>query len=375
MPNSKKNRAKKAAQQNASKGAGGSLPAARSNTTRQRPAKFRQSATTITVTHREFIGDVDQLNETVVIQATPTSSRMFPWLNRMAPLYEKYKVLKAAFLFKTMSGTVVPGSMTMAFDYDPRDVVKPSKQTMLQYETSTSGSLWSNLRLDLVQSRVSEELYLDPIDSKNNPRLSRFGALCYHATTIDDHPHHIGQLWVEYTIQLISPQLEPAPTARAYATYLGSEFDMSDLTKWRDNLVSYFSQEVEILEHTGSKDRVDVRFKRPGLYAVQALGMLKDAATFESPTLETSDDATLGKVGYHSDQWKMASEFRVWVEQAADNLLPVLTLSGGKGLGLISNFAVQYIGQRLSDFTKSSATKPKLFKHNLGGGMSDFVKL
>jgi hypothetical protein len=163
------------------------------------------------VTHREYIRDINGsvgfglLRLPINVGKTST----FPWLARIALNFEQYKFTRLRFSLKTQAPTTVPGSVILAIDYDPTDPDPLSKADMLQYEGATRAAPWNDCTVIATPKNMARlpKYYVSPSEPQNTAdlRLQDVGNL-FIATQGQSDASVVSELWVEYEVDLITPQ-------------------------------------------------------------------------------------------------------------------------------------------------------------------------
>lgn len=204
-------------------------PAAVGYTSRSRAPTIMRHADKIVVKHREFLNDIvsDPANEFAydVYRINPADADTFPWLAALANQYESYKFLKLSFEYIPGCGSSQGGHCIMAVDYDSADPTdQTTKQQMLAWASSTSGQMWEKQVMvcrpaDLhkigptrfvasVQSSTTAESALQ--DAGNfYIATTQTNGLTLNGTNFFNQVE-LGQLWVSYEVELLTPQLNGA---------------------------------------------------------------------------------------------------------------------------------------------------------------------
>jgi len=175
----------------------------------------------ICVSHKEYIAEVNGSVNYVstTFELNPGLALSFPWLNTICVAYEAYRFKKLSFIYESTSPTTIAGAVIMAVDFDPTDAAPTTKTQIMAYQNSVRGPAWESFRYTCDK----DDLH------KFNQKMLRFGALIsgqdvllfdvgnlFVATTGQANTNPIGELHVEYEVELITPQLDL--TAYALAT-------------------------------------------------------------------------------------------------------------------------------------------------------------
>lgn len=215
----KKNKSKKQEKQQETSGARTTTvtaPVAKATKTSGAKAPNMQTAPngTTVIKHREYCTDVYQNSITsgaYNYRVNPQNAEIFPWLSAIATRFEMYKFRKLKFGFKASCPTTTPGFVVMGFDFDYSDYTTdtPSKSTMLTWKYSTKSAPWDSMMLDVsLDANRSTYKYCDVSRAGGttyDPRLDNLGALFVMAQATGASSVYIGELFVEYEIELIQP--------------------------------------------------------------------------------------------------------------------------------------------------------------------------
>lgn len=166
------------------------------------------------VQHSELINDMVCPGTTnfdvTSIEVNPGLTTAFPWLAGIAPRFETYRFVSLVFEYIPSVGTDTPGRILLAPDYDPDDVdTAEGKLTLSSYDDSKSFPPWDQSKLVcktknlnarkglLVRTgSVTEKLLYDALQLN----------VCYSGFTAEKT---LGELWVHYTVDFYTPQLDP----------------------------------------------------------------------------------------------------------------------------------------------------------------------
>jgi hypothetical protein len=208
------------------------------------------------VTHREYIRDINGSVGFGLLRLPINvgKSATFPWLARIALNFEQYRFTRLKFSLKTQAPTTVPGSVILAIDYDPTDPDPVSKADMLQYEGATRSAPWNDCTVIAAQKNMSRlsKYYVSPSSPDNSAdlRLQDVGNL-FIATQGQGDASVVSELWVEYDVDLITPQSlnrcmqqQISAIAQAYedpivADNITSASSMARILSWTDGVIGY----------------------------------------------------------------------------------------------------------------------------------------
>lgn len=179
---------------------------------------FRTKGADTRIVHTEFIGNIVAGATPASFSSTtyaidPTSTTTFPWLNKVANLYQRYKVRGMVFGYRSTSTDYLNnGTVAIAVNYDPAEPQWARMADMLNAKfavsTKPSESMLAPVECDPARSPTDGYLIAhDNLGVDNTGTNQRFTTMgnCYVATeglsvaagTV------IGQLWVTYDIELL----------------------------------------------------------------------------------------------------------------------------------------------------------------------------
>lgn len=202
--------------------------ALRSEMYSQSPSFNTSAPGSITITHREMVSAVQG---TANLDTFPVSYRLqpgspitFPWLSKIANMFETYTFKALRFIYVPRVATSYAGQIGLALDFDADDVPATSLSHFSQYKHSVIGSIWSGVSI-AVEGEMLEicvkERYTDHMSSKSDydPILHDLGNLRLAVLSPADS-NVIGQLYVEYTVVLRTPEPGNNREGQQYATDL-----------------------------------------------------------------------------------------------------------------------------------------------------------
>lgn len=190
-------------------------PTAVTNVRRIRAPRVSRSSKNgdVVVEHEEFIqevnGSVAFTNSKLAIN--PGLYLTFPWLSRMAPMYESYTFEALEFSFQPESATTATGSVMLAMDYDSSDAAASSKTQLAAYRGYIRSAPWAackntSSREDL-KKRTTYYVRTGTLSANEDIKLYDVGFLNL-ATNGQANTAVVGELYVRYRVKFSTPQLD-----------------------------------------------------------------------------------------------------------------------------------------------------------------------
>lgn len=196
---------------------------------------FSTNGDDVIIRHRELVkdvvGSVAFTNTGYLIN--PGNTILFPWLSKIAALFQEYKFHGLVFEYKSTSGSAIAstnnalGAVIMATDYDSMDSIYTTKRSMENTEFATSGTTMDSFihPIECDSSRnVLGKQYVSTSSTitlaQDDPRFYYQGIFQF-ATGGQQAAVTIGELWVSYQVRLSRPtfdfvSLEPTMNRAIY---------------------------------------------------------------------------------------------------------------------------------------------------------------
>lgn len=196
-----------------SKGLIKSAPVARQRIETTRTARMKSVPGGMVISHREYVGDV---LGSVAFAATkyelnPGLSATFPWLATVANRFESYSFDSLSFDFETTSATSAIGSAMSAFEYDATESEPTTKQHMMAYAGARRGAPWEEFRMastKVLLNKIGPTRFVrgSAIATNSDKKLYDAGFYIFATSGCAD-ASAVGELYVNYTIRLMTPQI------------------------------------------------------------------------------------------------------------------------------------------------------------------------
>lgn len=170
----------------------------------------------INVRHKEFVADI---SGSVAYSASsysinPGLSPLFPWLSGMASLFESYRFKRLVFHYRTSSSTATGGKVLLSVDWDAADATPDTKVGQLQERTKADDAAWANFSLICDQADLNkfgpQRFVRQGSVSSTDIKTYDVGNLILGVSGMSG-TSVVGELWVEYDVELMTPNTAPAP--------------------------------------------------------------------------------------------------------------------------------------------------------------------
>ncbi len=165
------------------------------------------------VRHREYIDDVNGSEAFAIMQypINPGMKQTFPWLSAFANRYESYVFRRLRFEYETATSSMTNGSVMMAVDYDAADAAPTSKRQLMSYHNAVRSGAWTECcfsgdQMDLRKFGIQRYVRRGPLSSNLDIKTYDVGNF-FLATKGEADSSMIGELYVTYDVELITPQL------------------------------------------------------------------------------------------------------------------------------------------------------------------------
>jgi len=191
-------------------------------------AKVMQSKDSCFIAHREFLGNVTGSVAFTIANTyavNPGLAASFPWLSGIAQNWEAYRFRKLRFCYYTRTGSNIPGSVIMAHDPDASDAAPVSEQIMTTYEAVQEDAPWKDICLPVRTSAMHDlgpRKFIRTSGLSANQDIKLYDSGNLYVGTVDGTAVSWGKLWIEYEVDLFTPQLPPAGAVAGVGTISNS---------------------------------------------------------------------------------------------------------------------------------------------------------
>lgn len=229
----------------------------------------RGAMRSMTVTHREYVKALEVIdgggpNQVSKVRIQPGDDDSFPWLSDIALRFESYKFTSLSLEYIPDVGTDTPGSVAICPDYDANDDnLLSSKAKLLAFEDTVRGPLWTTVECKCTRRNLNKRstYYTAGHNFFVGNNLYDTGNFWISLNTDNNVGSRatVGELWMKYTIQLVTPQLEPDQTV-GFRT--GVLYDSDNWDTPFKGMSSYDANDLDV----SILDDNTIRFKKPGFY-------------------------------------------------------------------------------------------------------------
>lgn len=167
----------------------------------------------IRIQHSEFYANLSGATTFTAqsVSLNPGLASTFPWLSSLANNFESYVFHSLRVVFRTMKGTSTNGEVILSIDFDAADEVPGSKQVMFSYEGTVKSAPWENLMYSASKGNLRKSLtYYTREGAITNTDVKTYdvGNMILAVDACAD-TSIIGDIFLEYDVELMTPQLLP----------------------------------------------------------------------------------------------------------------------------------------------------------------------
>lgn len=181
----------------------------------------------IRIRHREYISDIfgSVAFSVQTLSINPGLSSLFPWLSILAPQFESYLFRSLKFDYETQKSASTSGSFMMAVDFDAADSAPVNKQQLMSFHNAVRSAVWESCQYssdgpDLKKFGTQRYIRISNLAANLDVKTYDIGNLVI-GTQGEADTSAIGELYVEYDVELITPQV-PADIASAVSASIST---------------------------------------------------------------------------------------------------------------------------------------------------------
>jgi hypothetical protein len=170
-------------------------------------------------------------NRAISAPINPGNSQLFPKLNALSLIYEKYRFRKLRFTYVPAASTATSGRVCAYVDYDPLDTPVSSYIALMANETSVACVPWAEFVLDVDVTHCAQKWFFVRQNYTNNASVEdRQECLGDFYLYTDEIPVNtvLGSLVVEYDIEFSVPKPQSSNvlvTTFPFAVHLDSGYN------------------------------------------------------------------------------------------------------------------------------------------------------
>lgn len=203
------------------KGVSGSIPNARFSASR---------GGKVCVRHSELLGTISSTSDAFNVVSFPVNPglREFTgWLSNIARNYESYRFKNLRFRYVAACPTTVPGQVYVTADFDASDPAPLSEQQISYYQGTKYSAPWNHQEYVCTSSNLSKRksYYVRSQPLGANQDIVLYDTANLYVATVGTGSNSLGKLWVEYEVELETPELVVTPAGQSLSGRLGNTDD------------------------------------------------------------------------------------------------------------------------------------------------------
>lgn len=186
-----------------------------------KPKIITNKRDTVIIHHKEFVspltGVVGDFSFSNVFRIQPGLQDTFPWLAMIARNFESYYIRRLTFSFESLVNSTTNGAICMAIDYDPADLQPVTKQALMSNPSYTKSNIWApcDLRMNPLDAhKLGKQKFIrcGIIGGGQDLKTFDVGKLWIFTTGLTVDVTY-GELYVNYEVELITPQYDVVESA------------------------------------------------------------------------------------------------------------------------------------------------------------------
>jgi hypothetical protein len=188
------------------------------------PYKYR-GGSGLTITHREYMGDVISTGTAFNAEAfgviQPGDPDCFPWLSGIGGRFEKYRIKRINFEYLPTCPSSTGGSVMLGFSQNAQRSVPTTKIQMLEFEGNAKASAW--LKCKMTPPTPKQTLYTvfgnnygqaqtqNSTTSQNIVDIKTYAAGILFVACDNVSEATVGEVFMNYELELINPGIFSIP--------------------------------------------------------------------------------------------------------------------------------------------------------------------
>nr|WOC94069.1 coat protein [Krkavce tombusvirus 1] len=185
-------------------------PVAISRIIRASKPKFVKSKGSVTIIHRELIGQFDTSVGLVVnsgisgnlYRVNPSNAVLFPWLQSIASNFDQYKFERVRLQYVPLCGTSTTGRVALYFDKDSQDAEPGDRVELANMAHLTETSPWAEASLNLPIDNTKRFLNDSATTDTKLIDLGQVGIGTYGSSSVAA----AGDVFIHYAVTFYEPQ-------------------------------------------------------------------------------------------------------------------------------------------------------------------------
>jgi len=199
----------------------GSAPVANSTRSKTGSPSIMSNGRTCVVSHTEYIADISSTSANFFCNEYPINpglNRSFPWLSGVATNYESYLFRRLEYSYRPLCPTSTQGTVVLAIDYDAADPKPTSKVQVNSFQETVTTVPWNKIThhskpQNLRKFGVQRYVRTGANPANSDIKTYDIGNLFVCTSNTPSTTTTLGEIWVSYTVELLTPQLSLATTS------------------------------------------------------------------------------------------------------------------------------------------------------------------
>lgn len=291
----------------------------------------------IRVRHREFLWDIIGSTEFAWdnFAVNPGVAETFPWLSQIANRYESYRFHSLRFVYEPATSTATSGTVMLACDYDASDVGPETKTVMMSYKNAVRSAPWAECRNESDPSdlRKSVTYYVRSGAVASTDIKTYDVANFYIATSGQAASTAIGELYVEYDVELLTPQMNNSAPSLDLINASGAGLSTNNAFGTAASVLPTTAGGIASNIDTTVLNSSDLRINQAGTFLVELLASAGTSVTWGAALASGAGLVKQIGSGIGSTAGTLSMVSYVFKANRGDILRPLLTMVGAPSLG------------------------------------------